>query len=196
MSSSRRPILTKCKVCGKLYNLKPSWLGTWRDGICSVFCGHRKQLKEEGKLPSGVRKPPITTPGVDPKHYGALAEIIACEWLIRQGYDVFRTISQHGLADYVAWKVGEQPLLIDVKTAPRGSDGRCVFPAASRAQVAAGVTLLYVERELRLVSFSRSDFNPPRKRRDYQARYRLGVERQASLASQSPDLPSLPLSPP
>jgi len=50
------------------------------------------------------------------KHKGALAELQACAWLLKQGYEVFRNISQHGAADLIAWRPGELPILIDVRT--------------------------------------------------------------------------------
>jgi hypothetical protein len=84
-----------------------------------------------------------------------LAEIIACEWLIRQGYELFRNISQHGIADYVACKAGEAPIVIDVKTHVRG------FVNPTAAQRAGGVQILYVDRATRLVSFNRQDFAQP-----------------------------------
>jgi Holliday junction resolvase-like predicted endonuclease len=52
---------------------------------------------------------------MDPKHKGALAELQACAWLLRHGYEVFRNISQCGVADMIAWKPGETPTLIDVR---------------------------------------------------------------------------------
>jgi hypothetical protein len=124
----------------------------------------------------------MTTPGVDPKHYGALAEIMACEWLIRQGYDLFRNISQHGLADFVAWKAGEPPILIDVKG---------VYRVATAAQKAAGVRILYVDRSTKTVSFNPGDFGHGKRPRDYRAAHLLGVERRKALAG-SPPGPSSP----
>ena len=92
-------------------------------------------------------------PGVASKHLGALAELMACEWLMRQGYEVFRNISSHGLADYVAWRPGETPRLIDVKSNFAGKP--------TTAQQAAGVEILYVDRDRRVFSFDRDDLRHP-----------------------------------
>jgi Holliday junction resolvase-like predicted endonuclease len=51
------------------------------------------------------------------KHRGAHAELIAASWLLTQGYEVFRNVSPHGVADIIAinFETGER-LLIDVKS--------------------------------------------------------------------------------
>jgi hypothetical protein len=131
-----------------------------RGKYCSQACARKAPSfltangipKSLGGRPFGYFKANPQIPGVDSKHLGALAEIMACEWLIRQGYELFRNISQHGLADYVAWKPGEKPILIDVK------GNRAAKP--SQAQVAAGVRLLYVDRDQRIISFDRADIKP------------------------------------
>lgn len=43
---------------------------------------------------------------VKDKHKGAYCEMIAAAWLLKEGYEVFRNISQHGIADLVAFKDG------------------------------------------------------------------------------------------
>lgn len=54
---------------------------------------------------------------MDKKHLGALAETIAVQHLLEQGYEVFRNVSQHGPADIVAWKPEtDETRYIDVKT--------------------------------------------------------------------------------
>lgn len=50
------------------------------------------------------------------KHTGTLSEIKACVWLIENGYEVFRNISQYGPIDLIAIKDGEI-IKIDVTTA-------------------------------------------------------------------------------
>lgn len=53
------------------------------------------------------------------KHKGALAELRASAWLLDQGYEVFRNLSQHGAIDLIARRADTgEILLIDVKTAP------------------------------------------------------------------------------
>ena len=57
------------------------------------------------------------------KHKGARSELLACAWLLAQGYDVFRNVSQHGRVDIVAIKDGHVTFL-DVKTCtPREPSG-------------------------------------------------------------------------
>lgn len=43
---------------------------------------------------------------VERKHRGSWAEMIACAWLLQQGYEVFRNVSQHGACDMIALKDG------------------------------------------------------------------------------------------
>jgi hypothetical protein len=38
------------------------------------------------------------------KHKGACSELVACAWLLEQGYEVFRNVSSHGLVDLIALK--------------------------------------------------------------------------------------------
>lgn len=49
------------------------------------------------------------------KHKGAHSELIASAWLLRQGYEVFRNVSQHGRVDIIAIRNNEI-IYIDVKT--------------------------------------------------------------------------------
>jgi hypothetical protein len=51
------------------------------------------------------------------KHRGAATELEAAVWLLNQGYEVFRNVSQHGPIDLIAIRADEKPLLLDVKTA-------------------------------------------------------------------------------
>jgi hypothetical protein len=53
------------------------------------------------------------------KHKGAHSEPVACTWLLRQGYDVFRNVSDRGSVDVVAIKDGEISLF-DVKSSYGG----------------------------------------------------------------------------
>lgn len=56
---------------------------------------------------------------MDKKHKGAFAELKAASWLLSEGYEVFRNVSQHGSVDIIALKPEtKETLLIDVKTAP------------------------------------------------------------------------------
>lgn len=49
------------------------------------------------------------------KHRGALSELRACVWLLEQGYEVFRNVSDCGPIDLMAVK-GTEAIRIDVKT--------------------------------------------------------------------------------
>lgn len=75
---------------------------------------------------------------MNPKHQGALSELAACSWLLREGYEVFRNVSQAGLIDIIAIKDGKF-LKLDVKTKSRED-----FPAVSKEQLEAGVGAIYV----------------------------------------------------
>ena len=51
------------------------------------------------------------------KHRGAQAELTACAWLLSQGYEVFRNVSQHGVVDLVAiHPENGETILVDVRT--------------------------------------------------------------------------------
>lgn len=67
------------------------------------------------------------------KHKGARNELGAICWLMDQGYEVFRNVSQHGAIDIIAVKNGE-PLYLDVKSG--GSK-------ASHEQVQRGICILH-----------------------------------------------------
>ncbi len=49
------------------------------------------------------------------KHKGALAELLAISWLLKQGYEVYRNVSPHGLCDIIGEK-NDKIIKIDVKT--------------------------------------------------------------------------------
>jgi len=119
------------------------------------------------------KRPPI--PNMHRKHIGALAEIIACEWLFREGYEVFRNISAVGLADYIAWKPGQLPVPIDVKGIVANTAVK-----ASETQRVVGVKILLVDVRTRAVSFSRADFRPQWRTRGRKVQYRSSEEPPSS----------------
>jgi hypothetical protein len=86
------------------------------------------------------------------KHIGAHSELVACAFLFREGYEVFRNISACGLADLAAWK-DSKLWLIDVKS---GSPGAFAGGAnrLSPEQRRAGVVSLCVDEN------GRCAFNP------------------------------------
>ena len=73
------------------------------------------------------------------KHAGARSEMIACVWLLDQGYEVFRNVSQCGLIDVVAIKGGEV-LRLDIK----GKKSGTASTRLKKAQIEAGVRCLSV----------------------------------------------------
>ena len=79
---------------------------------------------------------------INRKHKGAQAELTACAWLIGEGYEVFRNVSQHGDIDLVAIR-GTETLRLDVKTVA-SNGGR---PTLSSDQARAGVAALYVRAD-------------------------------------------------
>jgi len=50
---------------------------------------------------------------------GAKYELLACAWLLEQGYEVFRNVAPVGKGDLVIWKNGTTPILVDVKSGGR-----------------------------------------------------------------------------
>ena len=79
------------------------------------------------------------------KHRGARNELIACAWLLGEGYEVFRNISQHGDVDLIGMR-DSQITFFDVKAALYRTDGK---PSPhnnrlSEAQILAGVKCLNV----------------------------------------------------
>lgn len=51
------------------------------------------------------------------KHKGAIAEIVASSWLLEQGYEVFKNVSQHGPVDLITLDPNSGDIkLYDVKT--------------------------------------------------------------------------------
>lgn len=79
----------------------------------------------------------------DKKHTGAKSELLACAWLLSQGYEVFRNVSPFGDVDIVALQNGAS-FLFDVKTPCYRKNGE-VLPALLRqSQIERGVIPLYV----------------------------------------------------
>jgi hypothetical protein len=70
---------------------------------------------------------------IDKKHKGARNELAAVCWLLDQGYEVFRNVSQHGPVDLIATRNGEIHFF-DVKSTPRD--------LASANQIALGIKIL------------------------------------------------------
>ena len=80
------------------------------------------------------------------KHKGSLAELLACAWLLKQGYEVFRNVSQHGKADLIVWRGNGLPQLVEVRTAVirPAVDGKSCSVARMRESAHPDVRFLYV----------------------------------------------------
>lgn len=75
------------------------------------------------------------------KHHGARGEMMACIWLLNNGYEVFRNISAHGEIDLVAIK-DQEILKLDVKSSIKLDKGARFLLKDS--QVKNGVVPIYV----------------------------------------------------
>lgn len=89
------------------------------------------------------------------KHKGSLAELLACAWLLKQGYEVFRNVSQHGVADIIAWRPEGSPILVEVrKTVLRPAvDGTSCSAAVARTIRHPDLRFLYIITETGECSF-------------------------------------------
>jgi hypothetical protein len=58
---------------------------------------------------------------------GAISEFRAAIWYMEQGYQVFFPASDGGIVDFVAYKPGQRPLLIQVKTAHWITSSGCKY---------------------------------------------------------------------
>jgi len=85
-------------------------------------------------------KPIERQDSMHPKHIGARNELLACAWLLAQGYEVFRNVSNHGIVDIVGMQGGGFTRF-DVKTAGVG------LRRLSPEQIAANVHLLIVHSD-------------------------------------------------
>lgn len=78
------------------------------------------------------------------KFKGAHNELIACAWLLKNGYEVFRNVSPHGLIDILAIKEGSLTK-IDVKSSyVEENTGKIRMQYASNEQAEIGVRVLGV----------------------------------------------------
>src|SRR5215469_8635574 len=86
---------------------------------------------------------------MDPKHKGAVAELIASAWLLQHGYEVFRNVSQCGVADMVIWRPGEAPILIEVRklSIRVAVDGKTCSAIGARTPRGPGIRFLYADIE-------------------------------------------------
>lgn len=90
------------------------------------------------------------------KHRGAQTESMAHAYLLGEGWEVFRNVSDHGSADLVAWKPDESLFLpIDVKS------GRSC--GLKEKQEKEGVALLWIDADGNVVDFDLQEKRRTRK---------------------------------
>jgi hypothetical protein len=89
---------------------------------------------------------------------GDMAEMLACAWLMRHGYEVFRNVGCTGKADLMIYKPGKKAERVDVKCIRFEKDGEVWKIVSNKNKVARGVTPLYVDPETFEVSFHLKDF--------------------------------------
>lgn len=61
--------------------------------------------------------------GMSPNKKGSIAELLACNWLMLNGYDVYKNLSAWGATDIIALK-GHEITLIDVAFCSSGLDAK------------------------------------------------------------------------
>lgn len=84
------------------------------------------------------------------KHVGSRNELIACAWLLEQGYEVFRNVSQHGEIDIIAMR-GDDILKLDIKSGSSLQSGEISASKISNTQFLLGVKRLIVMPDGRCV---------------------------------------------
>lgn len=79
---------------------------------------------------------------MSPNKKGSIAELVACNWLMLNGYDVYKNLSAWGAADIVALKDNET-LLIDVCFCSSGLDTKKTI-VSQRQNEGRNITFIYV----------------------------------------------------
>jgi Holliday junction resolvase-like predicted endonuclease len=80
---------------------------------------------------------------IEKKHKGGRNELIACAWLLNQGYEVFRNVCDCGEIDVIGLKDGKITFF-DVKSAQLRKDGTLSPTRLSQDQVDRDVKALYI----------------------------------------------------
>lgn len=97
---------------------------------------------------------------VELKHKGCWAEMVACCWLIQNGYDVFKNISQHGLIDIIALRDGKV-FKFDVKSV---NEAHTNVPPLSQAQAEMGILALAVYADGRVKFCEDAEASKPKEK--------------------------------
>ena len=92
---------------------------------------------------------------------GILAELIAQQWLVEQGFWVFVPLGQHGPIDIIAISKSGRAHYFDVKTLSRRKNGRPVARVKKDFQKMIDLQLLYVDITTRdvFISGTRAEAN-------------------------------------
>lgn len=92
---------------------------------------------------------------------GILAELIAQQWLIEQGFWVFTPIGQHGPIDIIAVSKSGRTHFFDVKTLSRRKNGRTIARVKKDFQKMIDLQFLYVdiEKQAVYIAGTRSEAN-------------------------------------
>lgn len=86
---------------------------------------------------------------IESKHLGAYSEIIASKYLFENGFDVFRSLSQHGPCDIIAMdSKNGHTIKVDVKTAAIGKNTRKIYcTSPTKEQRRLGIRVLAIVYE-------------------------------------------------
>jgi Holliday junction resolvase-like predicted endonuclease len=77
------------------------------------------------------------------KHLGGRNELVACAWLLDNGFEVFRNVSQHGVIDLIALRGGKS-YFFDVKVGRRYPSGELATSLLKPTQIGKEIKILYV----------------------------------------------------
>ena len=100
-----------CIICNKQFN--SHWSTTL---TCSPSCKRQRKLR--------THRERYTTPfdNINKPKLGAVSELELCAHYLREGYEVFRNVSNNGPADLIIWKPENGELhIVDVKTFNRSN---------------------------------------------------------------------------
>jgi len=103
-----------CRACGKDFLAKKS-----NAKFCSAACRPSNKI---------LRLRPKSE--MAPNKCGAHSELVACAYLLRKGYDVYRAVNWTAKANLVAVR-GDEILRVQVKTGARLSNGMFNYPKPS-----------------------------------------------------------------
>jgi hypothetical protein len=95
------------------------------------------------------------------KHKGGRNELSACVWLLNEGYEVFRNVSQHGLVDVVAINREGKAFFFDIKSVLIAKSGHFSGGKLTEAQIEMGVIALWILPDGTFYINWKNEFGPP-----------------------------------